>query len=88
MTEEAIATDVPDTSTASEPAQETGPTADDASAFAREADTRAPGIIVEFCDFFIHNKKWWLTPIVLVLLLVLVLVLVSGSAAAPFIYGL
>ena len=86
MTEEAAG--VPDSSTASEPVTDRDPVIDEASAFAREADAPAPGIIVEFWDFFVHNKKWWLTPIVVVLLLVLVLVLVSGSAAAPFIYGL
>ena len=59
-----------------------------ASEFAREADTAPPGIVREFGDFLLHNKKWWLTPIILVLLLVTVLIVLSGSAAAPFIYTL
>ena len=46
------------------------------------------GIVREFIDFLLHNKKWWLTPIILVLLLVTVLIALSGSAAAPFIYTL
>jgi hypothetical protein len=46
------------------------------------------GIVREFLDFLLHNKKWWLTPIILVLLLVTVLIVLSGSAAAPFIYTL
>ncbi len=46
------------------------------------------GLLAEFVDFLIHNKKWWLTPIILVLLLVGILVWLSGTVAAPFIYPL
>ncbi|MCF3649582.1 DUF5989 family protein [Synoicihabitans lomoniglobus] len=46
------------------------------------------GVIAEFWDFVIHNKKWWLTPIIIVLLLVSALVVLGGSGAAPFIYSL
>lgn len=60
------------------------PTAD----FAKQAQERPPTLVAEFLDFLLHNKKWWLTPIVLVLLLVGLLIFLSGSAAAPFIYTL
>ena len=56
--------------------------------FEREASAPQQGIVREFLDFLLHNKKWWLTPIILVLLLVTVLIVLSGSAAAPFIYTL
>jgi hypothetical protein len=56
--------------------------------FEREARAPQQGIVREFLDFLMHNKKWWLTPIILVLLLVTVLIVLSGSAAAPFIYTL
>ena len=57
--------------------------------FAQQAQERPPGLIAEFWEFLIHNKKWWLIPIVLVLLLIGVLILLSGSSAvAPFIYPL
>jgi hypothetical protein len=46
------------------------------------------GLLAEFWDFLRHNKKWWLTPILLVLLLFSVLIFLSGTAAAPFIYTL
>ena len=46
------------------------------------------GLLREFGDFLLHNKKWWLTPIILTLLLVGVLVVLGGTAAAPFIYTL
>ena len=56
--------------------------------FERLADEKNPGIIAEFIDFLKHNKRWWLTPIILVLLLVGVLVIASSSAVAPFLYTL
>ncbi len=57
--------------------------------FAQQAEEAQIGIIAEFWDFLIHNKKWWLTPIIVVLLLVGLLVFVtSSSAVAPFIYSL
>jgi hypothetical protein len=59
---------------------------------AREREQQAQqahrGIVGEFADFLLHNKKWWLTPIVLVLLLVGLLVVLGGTGAAPFIYTL
>lgn len=53
---------------------------------ARLAGEAPPGLIAEFVDFLRHNKRWWLTPIVVVLLLVGALLLLSGTALAPFIY--
>ena len=61
---------------------------DKSTEFEREASESQQGIVREFLDFLLHNKKWWLTPIILVLLLVTVLIVLSGSAAAPFIYTL
>ena len=58
------------------------------SDFEREASEKQQGIVREFLDFLMHNKKWWLTPIILVLLAVMILIVLSGSAAAPFIYTL
>ncbi|MFQ5732577.1 MAG: DUF5989 family protein [Planctomycetaceae bacterium] len=61
--------------------------ANSADDFARQAEDAPPGLIAEFVDFLIHNKKWWLTPIILVLLLLgLIVVLGLGGPAAPFIY--
>jgi hypothetical protein len=57
--------------------------------FAQQAEEAPPGLVAEFVDFLLHNKKWWLTPIVLVLFLLGLLVFIGGSgAAAPFIYSL
>jgi hypothetical protein len=59
-----------------------------AEEFERQASQRQRGILGEFLDFLVHNKKWWLTPIILVLLLLAVLVILGGTGAAPFIYPL
>lgn len=60
-----------------------------AQTFAAAADNEAaPGLIADFWDFLKHNKKWWLTPILLAILLIGGLVLLSSSALAPFIYPL
>ena len=56
--------------------------------FARQAQMAQPGLLAEFWDFLLHNKKWWLAPIIVVLLLVSALVILGGSAAAPFLYTL
>ena len=58
------------------------------SAFETASQQRAPNVVVEFMDFLVHNKKWWLTPIILVLLLFSVFIALTSSAIAPFIYVL
>lgn len=46
-------------------------------------------VIREFWEFLLHEKKYWLIPIVLVFLLFgLLLVFAQSSAVAPFIYTL
>jgi hypothetical protein len=45
-------------------------------------------LVSEFLYFLVHNKKWWLIPILLVMGLIGVLAVLGGSGAAPFIYTL
>ena len=45
-------------------------------------------LLAELGYFITHNKKWWITPIVLMLVLISLLVVLGGSGAAPFIYSL
>jgi len=59
-----------------------------ADEFAAQAEGESQGLLREYWDFLLHNKKWWLIPIVVALLLVGVLIVFGGSAAAPFIYTL
>ena len=56
--------------------------------FASQAEQTRPELLVELWEFLRHNKKWWLTPIILVLLIIGALILMAGTAAAPFIYPL
>jgi hypothetical protein len=58
------------------------------NAFRREAEGRQRGSLAQFCGFLLHNKKWWLTPIIVVLVVVGALVLLGGTGLAPFIYTL
>ena len=58
------------------------------SEFARRAEQKSGGIFGELWNFLRHNKKWWMTPIILVLLLLGVLVILAGTGMAPFIYTL
>jgi hypothetical protein len=61
-------------------------TSNTSSRFAEEAKEPSVGLLLELIDFLKHNKKWWLTPIILVLFLFGLLISIGGSAAAPFIY--
>ena len=56
--------------------------------FAKHADQPQAGVVAEFIDFLKHNKKWWLTPIVIALFLIGTLLVLGSSGAAPFIYTL
>jgi hypothetical protein len=51
-------------------------------------ETKSPGLLGEFWQFLVHNKKWWLLPIVIAILLLGGLVFLSTTGAAPFIYTL
>lgn len=52
------------------------------------SEDRGPGVVGELWAFIAHNKKWWLTPILLMLLLLGALIVLGGTGAAPFIYTL
>ena len=55
--------------------------------FEKAAPQKQAGLIREFYDFLGHNKKWWLTPIIVVLLALGLLVILGSTGAAPFIYS-
>jgi hypothetical protein len=46
------------------------------------------GLLGEFVEFLLENKKFWMIPILLVLLMLGVLIILGQGAAAPFIYTL
>ena len=58
------------------------------SEFETQASQTDIGVVQEFILFLRHNKKWWLTPIVIALLLIAVVAISAGTGAGPFIYTL
>lgn len=58
------------------------------AAFEDEADQPQVGLVREFWEFLLHNKKWWLIPIILSLLFIAALTILTASPVAPFIYTL
>ncbi len=56
--------------------------------FSAEAEGAQRGIVGEFVDFLLHNKKWWMTPIILVLGLLALFIVLGGAGGGPFIYTL
>lgn len=60
----------------------------DKDEFRLKAAGKQRGPLAELWVFVLHNKKWWLTPIILVLVAVGVLAVLGGSGVAPFIYTL
>ena len=61
---------------------------DEADQFARQADEQGVNIFVEFWDFLLHNKKWWLIPIIVMLLLIGAIVFLGSTPLAPALYTL
>ena len=56
--------------------------------FVQQAQQDRPSLLREFADFLMHNKKWWLLPILIVLGLLGVLVFIGGSGGGVFVYTL
>ena len=47
------------------------------------------GILAEFWDFILHEKVWWMTPLVIFLLIMVGFILfVEASPVLPVIYAL
>ena len=57
-------------------------------AFRSAAEGKSSGFAGEMLYFLKHNKRWWLTPIIIAMLLLSVLIFLGGTGAAPFIYTL
>ena len=62
--------------------------ADKPPSFSEASRQKPVGSGRQFLQFLLHNKKWWLTPIIVVLLVLGALVLLGGTGVAPFIYSL
>jgi hypothetical protein len=47
------------------------------------------GLVADFWDFIVHEKVWWMTPIVIVLVAMVAFILFAeASPVLPFIYAL
>lgn len=64
------------------------PTKEVSDDFSRQADQPSPGIVLEFLQFLVENKKWWLIPILVAVGLIAALVALNTSGLAPLIYPL
>jgi hypothetical protein len=48
---------------------------------------RKQGLVRDFLEFLVHEKAWWLTPILLVILAMVAFILFAESSPVlPFIY--
>ncbi len=54
--------------------------------FVEESANPQPSLISEFVEFFLQNKKWWLTPIIVILLILGLFIVLTNTAVGPFIY--
>ena len=59
-----------------------------AARFDERSRQRRSTLIGELFSWLLHNKKWWLLPILVVLLMLGALVVIGGSGIAPFLYTL
>ena len=59
-----------------------------ASRFAEQVDRKRPGMISEFWGLVRHNKKWWLTPIIVAAVLLGALMMLFATPLSPLIYTL
>lgn len=57
------------------------------SALDTEIPVRKKGLAGEFLEFLLHNKAWWMTPIIVVILLMVAFILFAESSPVlPFVY--
>ena len=56
--------------------------------FRSHAQSAQPGLLSELAEFMIHNKRWWLVPMMAVLLVLGLMIVVTNTAIVPGIYML
>jgi fluoride ion exporter CrcB/FEX len=60
----------------------------DSDDFLEQSRRKRSSLAVELYRLLRHNKRWWLTPIIVVMLLLGLISLFAGGSVAPFIYTL
>ena len=71
-----------------EPTGETPTGVTSTGAGADQAPFKRRGLIADFWEYLMENKKWWELPIIIGILLIMLLVAVGTPALLPFIYTL
>lgn len=56
--------------------------------FRSRAQSAQPGLLSELAEFMVHNKRWWLVPMIVVLLVLGLMIVVTNTAIVPGIYML
>ncbi|MGH2570794.1 MAG: DUF5989 family protein [bacterium] len=56
--------------------------------FVAEAERKQPSMVSELWGLMRHNKKWWLTPILVAAVLLGALMMLFGTPLSPLIYTL
>lgn len=56
--------------------------------FTRQVEGKSPNMAAEFLGMLRHNRKWWLTPLVLAAVLLGAFMLLFGTPLSPLIYTL
>jgi len=56
--------------------------------FQSRAQSAQPGLLSELAEFMIHNKRWWLVPMIAVLLILGLMIIATSTAIVPGIYML
>lgn len=56
--------------------------------FARQVEGKGSNMVGEFFGMLRHNKKWWLTPLVVAAVLLGAFMLLFGTPLSPLIYTL
>lgn len=56
--------------------------------FVEEAERKQPSMASELWGLIRHNKKWWLTPILVAAVLLGALMMLFGTPLSPLIYTL
>ncbi|MEQ1826886.1 MAG: DUF5989 family protein [Pirellula sp.] len=60
----------------------------DVDDFEEQANQPPVTLWQEFCYLIVHEKKWWMVPILLCICVIAIAVALSSPAALPFIYTL
>ena len=77
-----------ETANPTKPSGKTPAGAADAGGGPNQVQFKRRGLIADFREYLMENKKWWILPIIIGMLVIMLLVVVGTPALLPFIYTL